>query len=249
RRHDVGEYLGEHHVWRVLPSQPCRLDVVEIGLAEYGGADRARDDGREHGGDDDDHRPRRSASERRHDGDCEQDERDREERVDDAADRVVGDPLEVAGDEAQRRPDERCEKGRERCDEKYVSRPCENSREDVPAQSVCSEEVLSRRRRTNLGRLIEARVVRGDVLAEDRAENPEQNDRRADDEARALDQEAQSLAARGTRLGADSGLGDRSHSDASKRMRGFRSAEMTSPTRVTMTYVKPMSSTPAESTV
>ena len=80
--------------------------------------------------------------ERGDDGDGEEDERDREQCVDDAADRVVGDPLEVAGDQPECRADERREQRRERRDEKDVPRAGQDPGEDVTSEAVRTEEVL-----------------------------------------------------------------------------------------------------------
>ena len=49
RRHDVREDLGEHDVRRALAPEPRRLDVVELGLAEHRRPHGARDDRREDG--------------------------------------------------------------------------------------------------------------------------------------------------------------------------------------------------------
>ena len=75
---------------------------------------------------------------------AENDERDREEGVDDPHDHVVDEPAEVAGDQAERRAEDRAEQGRRQRDGDDVARSDDDAREHVAPELVRAEEVRGR---------------------------------------------------------------------------------------------------------
>ena len=158
-------------------------------------------------------------------------------------------PLKYPVIEPERRSDERCEQGRERRDQQDVPRAREDSGEDVTTESVRTEEVLRRGGDADLRRLVEPRVVGRDVVAEDGAHDPEEDDRGADDEGRAPQQQSRPLAPGDARLGASVGSAAELIRTPRTGCAGSAARRATSATSVTTTYVNPMTSTPAESTV
>ena len=157
------------------PAQARCLHVLEVCLAENGSADGARDDGREDGGDHDDDRPGRATAERSDNSYRENDERDGQDGIDDPADGVVCDSLEVSRDQPEARPDERCEQRRERGDKEDVARAREHAGEHVSTEAVGAEPAAPTAPRRSPS-LVEARVEGGDAIAEERAEEPEEDD-------------------------------------------------------------------------
>ena len=173
---------------------------------------------------------------------ADEDDRQGEERLDEAAQDVVDAAPVVAHHEAQERAGGDPEQGRQRGDDQDVARSDHDPRQDVAAEPVRAHPVLGARRQVAGGEVVE-RVVRRDPLAEDGADDPADDDDVADDERRALDAGARQRLAAG--LGPLGG-GRRGHrcrwggvdddvdhqAFASSRMRGFIQAMMRSAARV-----------------
>ena len=102
RRHHVRQDLDEHDVRRPLAAQPRGGDVVELALDQDRGAHRARDQRREQDPDDDDQRSRSSARARLIAISAVTTSGQRQERLDEAADDVVGEAAEVARHQPER---------------------------------------------------------------------------------------------------------------------------------------------------
>ena len=86
-------------------------------------------------------RPARPTHEERRD-----DQRQREEGLDEAADDVVGEAAEVAHDQPERGAEHGAEQRRQRRDDQDVPRPDDHAREHVAAELVGAEPVGARRR-------------------------------------------------------------------------------------------------------
>ena len=89
---DVRQDLDEHDVRRALAAQLRGLHVVEVALGQHRGAHGARDDGREGQADHDDQRGHGRMPEAAMTRDHEDDQRDREDGVDEAAEDLVDEP-------------------------------------------------------------------------------------------------------------------------------------------------------------
>ena len=108
--------------------------------------------------------------------------------------------------------------------------------------------VLPRRRTRRSLSLVEARGSKGVMRSPRRAEEPEEDDSCPDEEGRAPEGGAAALGERRSPRNERSAR-PASSLEASKRMRGFSSADSTSATSVTTRYVKPVVRTPAVSSV
>ena len=182
RRHDVGQDLDEHDVGRPLAAQLGGGHVVELALRQHRGAHRAGDERREDEADDDDRRGRRRADRG--------DQRSSATMITGSASRASTirprmsstSPREVAHDQPQRRAQHRAEQGRRRRDDQDVAGAGDDAREHVAAELVGAEPVLAGRRLEHVAGW-SRRDPGGQPGLTDRAEHPEADDDRADDEA------------------------------------------------------------------
>ncbi len=131
-------------------------------------------------------------------------QRQREEGLEDAGDRIVDEPAEVPHDEAQRRAERGAQDHRQGGDDEDVAHAGDHAREHVAPELIGTEPVRARRRLVDRVEVLGRRIVRGDLVAEDRADDPEADDDRADDERLGTHDLAQQLAA-GARAGAVGG--------------------------------------------
>ena len=176
-----------------LAAQTRRGDVLELTLGQDGRADSPRDQRREDEADDDDHGvvrgPESGQREERDDHD-----REGEEGLDDPRDRLVDEPPEVAHHEPERRAGHGSEDGGQEGHHDDVPRADEHAGEDVSAEAVGTEPVIRRRGLQGLDGARLERIVGGDHVAEDRAEDPEADDEDAGEERLRAQERAERLA-------------------------------------------------------
>ena len=110
---------------------------------------------------------------------------------------LVDEAAEVARDQAERRPEHGAEQRREQGDDDDAPGAGDHAREDVAAELVGAEPVRAATGAARMSLRGPEVVVRREPLAEDRADDPEENDQRADDERRRAQQRA--AASRGVR--------------------------------------------------
>ena len=112
------------------------------------------------------------------------DHRHGEERVDHSHGRLVGEAAVVTGGEPDRDTHDGAEQRRERCHDQDLARPDDHAGEDIPAEAVGAEEVVAGGR-CELGQdVVGLRVLRRDQRPEDRAHDPEAEEREPDNERR-----------------------------------------------------------------
>ena len=120
----------------------CRLHVRLVAHRKGGGAGDAREAGHEGHGDDEHHVPE-AAAEHRRDHDGQQQLRKRQQRIDQAAQHPVRPAAEIAG----RHPDDGADEGRQdrrdQAEDQRVARTVDEARQDIPAELVHSDIVIS----------------------------------------------------------------------------------------------------------
>ena len=142
---------------------------------------------------------------------CQQrDQRDRqsEKRFDDASGAGIDPTAEEAGDEAENGAEEHPDQRRRGRDDQNVACASHHSREHVAGRLVGAEPVRRSRAEVLLRAEVE-RVVWRDVVATDRADDPEQCDQGTDDEARSAKHEFEVLPSGELALGRDAARADR----------------------------------------
>ena len=236
---------------RAFAADGGRRHIVEMALGEDGRPHGARDErGEDEADDDDDGRGR--GAERDEDEQGDDDQRQRQEHLDQAADDRVDPAAEIAHHEADRRPERGAEQRGERRDGEDVARADEDAGEHVAADLVGAEPVLGRRRRKRVEEVVGERIVGHEGRREGGAERPEEDDRRADQEGRAAQEDPDRralLARRGCGrsggLGRRARLGGRAHRPSSALRRGLSMTVTKSAMRVAPMKKAPIVRMPA----
>ena len=117
---------------------------------------------------------------RSHDQDRQDDQWERKDGVDEAADAVVHEAAEVARDEPESGSEHGADERRRRCDHEDAPRPRDHAREDVAAVRVGPESVAPFGRKARRELVVEDRVVRSNA-GEKGTEDPEGEHEGADE--------------------------------------------------------------------
>ena len=207
RAHHVRQDLAGHDVQPVLATELGGLDVVVLALGQHGGTHGARHDWREEETDNQDHSLRarfdarndrpivRRSSERQQ---ANERQWQHQEGLDQAPENVVEDPPVVTHQETKHRSRDNTNDGGKRCSNQHISGAEHDARQHVASELVRAEVVA-----VGKGRLV-AEPVRGegivwrDVRTKHGTDDPEQNDRQANQRRRALEEQNRFLAARST---------------------------------------------------
>ena len=158
--------------------RPRRLDVLELARPQYlsphesGVADPADNCQGEQDVD-------QTRSEHSDERDREQQSRERQQHIGDAADTVVDRPAEVAGDGPEQRANTGGDDNDRQTDEKRDACAGENPRENVPTELVEAERVRQSRTRKPQRQLLRRRIKRHQPRSNDRRERGDNHDDRA----------------------------------------------------------------------
>jgi hypothetical protein len=141
---------------------------------------------------------------------------------------VVDETAVVAHHQAERRAGDRPQRGGQRSGDEDVARAGDHPREHVAAELIGAEDVPRARLGVDVQQILGVGAA-DDRLPEDRAQDPEQDDDRADHECRLPHQRADELAAQvrralagGEGAGGLDGDGVEAHSLPPTRTRGLR---------------------------